>query len=348
MYRSCSLPITSFGIVCFRWTVNTSGQRAPQFLMVQRKDSLCFVEFVRGRYDLNDTRYVRHLLRKMTAEERGHLTALSFTQLWFGFWQTDQNRSYMREFQQAQHKHACLVRGVPDTETVETVAEGDGTNCAAAVDPRAGPAADAKRAPKTVDLASLLASTESQHGECEWGFPKGRRNINEKDSKCAMREFREETGLGVEDVHVHTYVKPFEEVFVACNGVRYRHVYYLAQLKQEADAISDGPTADVALQKDNKSQQREISRVCWFDAATVFSKINPDNPERRRMFDDVLSMVTGSQFLAAVRADWSDCGGGGLASASSGIDNRSGGGSGSGSGSAKDEEDGSAQQQARH
>jgi 8-oxo-dGTP pyrophosphatase MutT (NUDIX family) len=30
--------------------------------------------------------------------------------------------------------------------------------------------------------------------EPEWGFPKGRRNYNEKDIDCALREFSEETG----------------------------------------------------------------------------------------------------------------------------------------------------------
>ena len=30
--------------------------------------------------------------------------------------------------------------------------------------------------------------------EPEWGFPKGRRNYQEKDMICAIREFEEETG----------------------------------------------------------------------------------------------------------------------------------------------------------
>jgi ADP-ribose pyrophosphatase YjhB (NUDIX family) len=30
--------------------------------------------------------------------------------------------------------------------------------------------------------------------EPEWGFPKGRRNYQEKDYECAVREFCEETG----------------------------------------------------------------------------------------------------------------------------------------------------------
>ena len=33
----------------------------------------------------------------------------------------------------------------------------------------------------------------------EWGFPKGRRNLKERDRECAVREFSEETGLTAED-----------------------------------------------------------------------------------------------------------------------------------------------------
>jgi 8-oxo-dGTP pyrophosphatase MutT (NUDIX family) len=29
----------------------------------------------------------------------------------------------------------------------------------------------------------------------EWGFPKGKKNRNENDRECAIREFREETNI---------------------------------------------------------------------------------------------------------------------------------------------------------
>ena len=196
VYRSCSLPITSFGVICFRWTVDTdAGIRVPQYLMVQRKDSLCFVEFVRGRYDPVNSEYVMHLLRKMTRAEREHIRTLSFPELWHGFWQTDHNKGYVKEYQQAQHKFGLLQRGF------HRPADGE-----------------------FVCLELLLNATRSEHDEREWGFPKGRRNINEWDMGCALREFREETGIQYTDVNVHEKTPPFEEVFPACNKVRYKHV----------------------------------------------------------------------------------------------------------------------------
>lgn len=275
VYRSCNLPITSFGVICFRWTYDPhTGTRAPQYLMVQRKDSLCFVEFIRGRYDLYNKPYVMHLLTKMTRAEREHIRTLSFPELWHGFWQSDQNRGYMREFHQAQEKFNALRRGIvlPDTR-------------------------------EYVDLTSLMNATCSQHDEKEWGFPKGRRNINEKDIKCALREFREETGIDVQDVHVHNYVKPFEEVFTACNKVRYKHVYYIVQLKQDQDADALEDDKDVCLLGD-KSQMREISRVRWLDEQTVDTKINADNKERRDMFRRVHALIMETQVLHKLKLSW--------------------------------------------
>ena len=36
--------------------------------------------------------------------------------------------------------------------------------------------------------------------EKEWGFPKGRRNFQEKDIVCGIREFEEETGYNINDI----------------------------------------------------------------------------------------------------------------------------------------------------
>ena len=36
--------------------------------------------------------------------------------------------------------------------------------------------------------------------EPEWGFPKGRRNFNETDLNCALREFNEETGINMKSI----------------------------------------------------------------------------------------------------------------------------------------------------
>ena len=44
------------------------------------------------------------------------------------------------------------------------------------------------------DLESLVKGSRTYWKTPEWGFPKGRRNYQENDLACALREFQEETG----------------------------------------------------------------------------------------------------------------------------------------------------------
>lgn len=289
VYRECNLPITSLGLLCFRWAVAGDGvgglRRFPQYLMVQRKFSLCFVEFVRGKYDLQNRGYIARLLESMTPVERERIRSMTFQELWYGFWQTDHSRVYARDFQHAYDKFRALKEGYylrhPTTRELSHVT-----------------------------LARLLEDTVSRQTEPEWGFPKGRRNINEKDLRCALREFREETGVDVREVQVHAGLRPLEEVFTGCNRVRYRHVYYVAQIKQTVEApagtglpgqegLGGGLCEDVRLQGD-RGQMREISRVSWLDAEGVLARIARHNVDRRVMFEHAHRVILSSPGLYAL------------------------------------------------
>ena len=47
---------------------------------------------------------------------------------------------------------------------------------------------------KEYNLKSLIDESKTNWKMPEWGFPKGRRNYQENDISCALREFEEETG----------------------------------------------------------------------------------------------------------------------------------------------------------
>ena len=65
LYHHCKLPITSIGIVVFR--VNN---KIPEFLMIRRKDSLGHIDFMRGKYSLNNKEYIINMLNQMTVTEK--------------------------------------------------------------------------------------------------------------------------------------------------------------------------------------------------------------------------------------------------------------------------------------
>ena len=48
-------------------------------------------------------------------------------------------------------------------------------------------------------LKDLIKKTTKHFEYNEWEIPKGRRNINESNKECAMREFEEETNININD-----------------------------------------------------------------------------------------------------------------------------------------------------
>ena len=56
------------------------------FLMVRRRDTLGFVEFMRGKYSLENIDYIKQLLQIMTRKERELITTHTFDELWSKLW----------------------------------------------------------------------------------------------------------------------------------------------------------------------------------------------------------------------------------------------------------------------
>lgn len=204
MYRRCNHPVMSYGVICFR----RAGGKA-EYLLVQRKDTFAFVDFMRGRYDLNNAAYMRSLFCLMTEDEREAVRGLDFDALQRRLCGLRRVRQ-SAESAAARQKHAALCAGF----TLR--------------DERTGALTE-------VGLAGLLAATRSVRAEPEWGVPKGRRNINESDLRCALREFQEETGIDKRHLQLQSR-KPFDETFTGSDGVRYRHVYYLAEMLSDVES----------------------------------------------------------------------------------------------------------------
>lgn len=279
MYRICSQPISSFGVICYRIAPapEKGGNPVPQYLMVQRKDSLSFVEFIRGKYNVQNRGYIMRLLSNMTLFERSLLHAASFDALWHGFWQSEHSSGFVKEYEQSKARFSMLRAGYY-------------------LRPANAHQADVVFFSLETALTSTAAA--ATHTEPEYGFPKGRRNINESDLSCACREFSEEAGLDVADIElVHpSGGRPYEEVFMGSNHTRYRHVYYVARLRPDSCAWADAGNEARAVV--DPVQSREVRAVAWFDAENVVSHLRPENVERRTLFLQVHQAVLAG--LAAI------------------------------------------------
>ena len=93
--RNCSEPITSYGVLLL-----TDIETIPKIVMIQRKDSLCYIEIIRGKYDIYDTKKLKLLLDRISQDELENIKNVDFDILWKNLWLiNDINETkYMKEY----------------------------------------------------------------------------------------------------------------------------------------------------------------------------------------------------------------------------------------------------------
>jgi 8-oxo-dGTP pyrophosphatase MutT (NUDIX family) len=212
VFRNCSAPVTSYGIIAMRYLDDTcesvlfsKSTIAPtadsiQFLLIQRKDSLSFIEFIRGKYGAQNDAYMCKLLRGMTQKEQHRLLTATFDDLWNDIWgKSPSARSHRNDYDASEKRFHQIREKLPD----------------------------------------LIRDHPTVWTEPEWGFPKGRRNPYEMDINCAVREFQEETGLERNDFSVLQNTYTLSETFYGSNNVHYCHKYYLAICNKSVEVELD-------------------------------------------------------------------------------------------------------------
>ena len=231
-FHQCKHPITSAGVIAYR-----ESPQGLEYLMIRRKDTLGFVDFVRGKYPLHGRMYLRNIIDEMTNDEKRRLVSHEFTDLWRQLWGASVGIQYRGEERVSREKFEALRRGVTSGGERYT-------------------------------LDSLVSGSESDWTEPEWGFPKGRRNYQERDLHCALREFEEETGYSKDGLRVIQNLMPLEEIFTGSNYKSYKHRYYVAKL--ETGAVPHAPF-----------QNSEVSKVDWKTSRDALRCIRAYNVEKK-------------------------------------------------------------------
>jgi len=135
-----------------------------------------------------------------------------------------------------------------------------------------------------INLLQLINESKTGWEDPEWGFPKGRRNYQEKDLDCALREFEEETGYSRHEITLIENLIPLEEIFTGSNYKIYKHRYYLAKLNNSINI------------KMNTFQETEISKMDWFNQEQSLQQIRPYNIEKKKVVNTVSNLLDESLF----------------------------------------------------
>lgn len=93
LFRTCRDPVLSCGVLLLDSPILPVVAEAVRVLMIRRKDSMSFAEFMRGKYDPNDEPYVATLIKNMTLKEQAGIACDSFETLWKQLWGDDRTSS---------------------------------------------------------------------------------------------------------------------------------------------------------------------------------------------------------------------------------------------------------------
>ena len=97
LFKHCTNPIVSYGIIGYKII---DGQL--KFLLIQRKDTIGYTDFVRGKYSNPDL--LKVFVQEMTNEEKYNLLTKSFDEIWDDLWISKQSGIYVNEKQKAKRK----------------------------------------------------------------------------------------------------------------------------------------------------------------------------------------------------------------------------------------------------
>lgn len=250
LFHQCKLPIISYGIILFR-----KHTRGLEYLMIRRKDSFGYIDFIRGKYSPYNIYQIQNIVNEMSLSEKHCILHESFDSLWKNMWGEGSSNQYKNEEIASMKKMEIIRNGVYVND-------------------------------EFITLQDIVTRSDTAWEETEWEFPKGRRNHKEKDLDCALREFQEETGIPLEDIQVIDNILPFEEIFIGTNHKSYKHKYFLACMSNNG-GIKDTihPEEDVPCIANY--QRSEVSKMEWKTLEACLVSMRPYNLEKRQLIQHI-------------------------------------------------------------
>ena len=206
-----------------------------RFLMIRRKNTLGYMEFMRGRYQVTRPDTLVKLIELMVADEINAVCTSTFDSLWKALW-LNKSKFNNQEYKTSKNKFDYVTRhGI---------------------------------------LRKVTQETAPLYTYPEWGFPKGRRNMQEKNMQCGLREFEEETGYTRGDIQILDKLDTFEETFKGTNNIPYKHIYFLSHCMFAKDTFVS-------------ETNHEIGDIGWFTLAEALGLIRNRHAQRKHILTDI-------------------------------------------------------------
>ena len=245
-YKNCKNPIISYGIMLFKYELNEF-----KLLLVQRKDSIAYIEFIRGKYSITNTGKLFNILENITKTELTNILNYEFDYLWNTLWSSNIDNTSLKKFEKEYSSSLKKFNFI-------------------------------KSRSNEINIYDILSVLHINYNETEWGIPKGRRNLNELDIEVANREFQEETNLTEDDYILIPSLSPIRERFFGTNKLKYDHIYYIAIAKKNIEP---------RINRDNINQIIEIKNVKWLNKENAIKCIRKYETEKKKIINIGFSII---------------------------------------------------------
>lgn len=246
--KNCKKPITSYGVLIYTYVNNI-----PKILMINRKDSLCYIEIIRGKYDITNIKLLKLLLSRISIEEKKNLLEKSFDELWTDLWLINEisETKYMKEYNKSKKIFTLLKEGY----NIEN---------------------------KYYNLEILLKDINTNYESSEWEFPKGKKKLNETFLEAAERELQEETNIKKEDYKIIKNINQFTELFSGENNIEYKNIYYVGYCNN---------VENIYINHENKDQVNEIKDVKLYTKEESLNKIRDYNIQKIIIIEKIFNFL---------------------------------------------------------
>jgi len=296
IHKNCPKPIKSFGIICLKidnidinnliyindiinkpnYITNKLSlirkiydnikhlnedilRKQIKILLLNRRNTISIIEFIRGKYTIKDYKYLLNLFYQMTNKEKYDLLNETFDYNWKKVWLIDDinNEKHKKEYNRSKKNYKLLKGGIVSNNI-------------------------------DISLDKLVKMSCNKYNEAEWGFPKGRKNLDEDELTCAKREFCEETNI-VEKEYNLLNIEPLQELYMSINKIKYNLKYYISQYTSNKKLIINN----------NRQQIIEIYQLKWLNYYETLEKVRDYNIEKinivNTIYYNIINLILGTK-----------------------------------------------------
>jgi 8-oxo-dGTP pyrophosphatase MutT (NUDIX family) len=210
--------------------------QAIKFMLVNRRHSLNYIDFIRGKYDEKDDDYIMNMCSYMSKNEIELIKNNSFNDLWVNLWlKNAHKKKYNDEMNLSRTKFNYIKNN------------------------------------------NLFTKITSDFEQTEWEVPKGRKNFNETNINCAIREFKEETSIIQSQYFILNCLDPIHDIFTGTDNKQYRHIFYTSVINNDIDNID--------------YHSNEINSVKWFNWSDLHNIIRPYNQTKINILTSIFIFI---------------------------------------------------------